>query len=113
MTTTLGISLAGRRVLIVGGGSVTARRLPRFVDEQAHIVIVAPELSPAVSAIVADRRIEWHEREVRSGDVVIGASSLAGAGEAGVDGEGGAWWVRLRGGGVMSPRGANVSASSA
>lgn len=96
MTTTLGISLAGRRVLIVGGGSVTARRLPRFVDEQAHIVIVAPELSPAVSAIVADRRIEWHEREVRSDDVDGAWIVHTATGDARVDADVAAWCERQR-----------------
>ena len=52
MTTMLGVSLAGRTVVMVGGGAVTARRLERFLAEGARVTIVAPELSDAVRTVV-------------------------------------------------------------
>ena len=56
MTMTLGVSLAGRRAVLVGGGAVTARRLTRFIAEGAHVVVVAPELSPEVRAMVDEEK---------------------------------------------------------
>ncbi|HWL76479.1 uroporphyrinogen-III C-methyltransferase [Microbacterium sp.] len=69
MTTLIGISLAGREMLMVGGGSVTARRLPRFLDEGARVRIVAPELDPAVETLVRERDVEWIARAVEASDL--------------------------------------------
>ncbi|WP_156759515.1 uroporphyrinogen-III C-methyltransferase [Microbacterium karelineae] len=69
MTTMLGVSLDGRLVVLVGGGSVTARRLRRFLDERASVRVVAPELSPEVAQLVADHDIPWSARPVAEGDV--------------------------------------------
>jgi uroporphyrin-III C-methyltransferase/precorrin-2 dehydrogenase/sirohydrochlorin ferrochelatase len=69
MTTMLGISLAGRTVVMVGGGAVTARRVPRFLAEGAVVRIVAPELSDDVTALVAEHSIGWTVRRVRASDL--------------------------------------------
>ncbi|MCC2032363.1 uroporphyrinogen-III C-methyltransferase [Microbacterium allomyrinae] len=69
MTTMLGVSLAGRRVLMVGGGSVTARRLERFLADGADAAIVAPELSDGVRALVDAHGVPWTPRRVRTADV--------------------------------------------
>ena len=69
MTTMLGVSLAGRRVVLVGGGAVTARRLRRFVAEQADVVVVAPELASETRQLIADHDVVWHARGVREADI--------------------------------------------
>ncbi|MEN2740725.1 uroporphyrinogen-III C-methyltransferase [Microbacterium sp. X-17] len=69
MTTMLGVSLTGRDVLMVGAGEVTARRLRRFVEDDARVRIVAPELSDEVRALVAEHGIPWMPRVVRESDV--------------------------------------------
>ncbi|MDQ0645510.1 uroporphyrinogen-III C-methyltransferase [Microbacterium murale] len=52
MTTMLGLALTGRRVLLVGGGAVAARRLERFLADGALVRIVAPELAPQTHALI-------------------------------------------------------------
>ncbi|ALJ18796.1 uroporphyrinogen-III C-methyltransferase [Microbacterium sp. No. 7] len=69
MTTMIGVSLAGREVLMVGGGPVTARRLARFLDDGAHVRVVAPELCDAVRALVRRSDVAWTPRRFRRGDV--------------------------------------------
>ena len=69
MTTMLGISLAGRRVVMVGGGAVAARRLPRFLDDGARVTVVAPELGAEMAAAVAAHGLDWVARPVRAEDV--------------------------------------------
>ncbi|WOQ70547.1 uroporphyrinogen-III C-methyltransferase [Microbacterium limosum] len=69
MTTMLGISLAGRDVLMVGGGTVTARRLQRLLDDGARVRIVAPLLSPEVQDLVDAHSLEWLPRPARTTDV--------------------------------------------
>ena len=44
----IGLRLAGRRVLVVGGGTVATRRVPALLDAGAEVVIVSPSLTPAL-----------------------------------------------------------------
>lgn len=69
MTTMLGVSLAGRDVLMVGGGPVTARRLPRFLADGARVRIVAPELAPETRALVEAHGLVWSARRFRRADL--------------------------------------------
>jgi uroporphyrin-III C-methyltransferase/precorrin-2 dehydrogenase/sirohydrochlorin ferrochelatase len=61
--------LAGRRVLVVGGGTVATRRVPALLDAGAVVEVVAPHLTPALQALAADGRIQWHERGFEPSDV--------------------------------------------
>lgn len=69
MTLMLGVSLAGRDVLLVGGGAVTARRMQRFLDEGAVVRIVAPELHPTTAALVTEHALTWQRRPFRDADL--------------------------------------------
>nr|WP_197704413.1 uroporphyrinogen-III C-methyltransferase [Jatrophihabitans sp. GAS493] len=44
------LDLAGRRVLVVGGGAVAARRVTRLLEAQAQIEVVAPEVVAELNA---------------------------------------------------------------
>src|SRR5512135_2668440 len=64
-----GLRLAGRRVLVVGGGAVAQRRLPGLIDAGADVVIVAPDLTATVEGIVAAGAAQWERRRYRAGDL--------------------------------------------
>jgi uroporphyrin-III C-methyltransferase/precorrin-2 dehydrogenase/sirohydrochlorin ferrochelatase len=61
--------LAGRRVLVVGGGTVATRRVPALIDAGASVVLVAPSLTPALHALAVEERIEWLARPFEASDV--------------------------------------------
>ena len=42
------LSLAGRRVVVVGGGLVAASKLAGLLSEGAHVVVVAPDVRPEI-----------------------------------------------------------------
>ncbi|GIG91938.1 uroporphyrinogen-III C-methyltransferase [Plantactinospora endophytica] len=65
----LALRLAGRRVLVVGGGAVATRRVPALLDAEARVVVVAPELTPALRAHVDAGRLEWVAREFVPADL--------------------------------------------
>ncbi len=62
----LALRLAGRRVTIIGGGSVAARRIPALLDSGADVVVVSPELNPLVAERVG--QIRWIRRGYAPGD---------------------------------------------
>ena len=69
MTTLVGLSLAGRAVLFIGGGSSVARRLERFVAEGAQVRVIAPVLHSEVAELIARHDITCTRRAVRASDL--------------------------------------------
>jgi len=47
-----GLRLAGRRVLVVGGGQVAQRRIPGLLAAGAQVVVVSPRVTPAIEGQV-------------------------------------------------------------
>ncbi|MBF9127729.1 uroporphyrinogen-III C-methyltransferase [Plantactinospora sp. S1510] len=65
----LALRLDGRRVLVVGGGAVATRRVPALLEAEARVVVVAPELTPALRAHLDAGRLEWVARRFEPADV--------------------------------------------
>ncbi|HEY1822505.1 MAG TPA: uroporphyrinogen-III C-methyltransferase [Trebonia sp.] len=64
----LGLRLQGRRVLVVGGGTVAARRIPRLLAAGADVVLVSPTATPALEELATHGRIGWRHRPYARGD---------------------------------------------
>jgi uroporphyrin-III C-methyltransferase/precorrin-2 dehydrogenase/sirohydrochlorin ferrochelatase len=64
-----GLSLDGRRVVVVGGGVLAQRRVPPLLSAGAEVVLVAPHLTPTLDGLAADGLITWWARRFRSGDL--------------------------------------------
>jgi uroporphyrin-III C-methyltransferase/precorrin-2 dehydrogenase/sirohydrochlorin ferrochelatase len=47
----VGLRLAGRRVVVVGGGSVAQRRVPVLIEAGARVVVVSPRVTPALEGM--------------------------------------------------------------
>jgi uroporphyrin-III C-methyltransferase / precorrin-2 dehydrogenase / sirohydrochlorin ferrochelatase len=57
-----GLRLAGRRVVVVGGGHVAQRRVPQLIAAGADVVVVSPAVTPAIEGLARAGEITWHER---------------------------------------------------
>ncbi len=64
-----GLDLAGRKVVVVGGGTVAQRRLPRLLAAGASVEVVAPHTTPSVQASADAGECVWHSRPYRDGDL--------------------------------------------
>jgi uroporphyrin-III C-methyltransferase / precorrin-2 dehydrogenase / sirohydrochlorin ferrochelatase len=64
----LGLRLAGRRVLVAGGGGVASRRVPALLDAGAEIFLVSPKVTASLQDLAAAGRIRWEARDYRPGD---------------------------------------------
>lgn len=64
-----GLDLAGRRVVVVGGGTVAQRRLPRLVSSGARVEVISPHVTPAVQAMADAGELVWHARRYADGDL--------------------------------------------
>jgi uroporphyrin-III C-methyltransferase / precorrin-2 dehydrogenase / sirohydrochlorin ferrochelatase len=97
----LALRLAGRRVTIIGGGTVASRRIPALLDSGADVVVISPELSPLLREFAAAGRIRWIQRGYAHGDCagawLVGACSSDPDVNSAVAGEAdaaGVWCVR-------------------
>ena len=58
----LDLDLTDRRVVAVGGGPVTARRVAAFLEDGARVTVIAPQVCPQVAAHVAVGAVEHAAR---------------------------------------------------
>jgi uroporphyrin-III C-methyltransferase/precorrin-2 dehydrogenase/sirohydrochlorin ferrochelatase len=65
----VGLDLTGRRVVVVGAGTVAQRRLPRLIAAGAEVVLVAPGATPAVEAMATAGELRWEVRGYAEGDL--------------------------------------------
>ncbi|GAB2862245.1 uroporphyrinogen-III C-methyltransferase [Nocardioides pacificus] len=62
-----GLRLSGRRVVVVGGGHVAQRRVPALIAAGADVVLVSPEVTPALEGLGPE--ITWHQRRFEAADL--------------------------------------------
>lgn len=72
-----GLDLTGRRVVVIGAGTVAQRRLPRLVAVGAAVEVIAPEATPAVDAMAQSGEITWTRRRYAEGDLDAAWYALA------------------------------------
>ncbi len=65
----VGLDLRGRRVVVVGGGSVAQRRLGLLVASGADVHVVARAATPAVESMATKGRLSLDVRDYRDGDL--------------------------------------------
>lgn len=65
-----GLLLTGRRVVVVGGGAVAARRVPKLLEAGARVVLISPEAAPSLAQLADAARLDWQRREYRADDLV-------------------------------------------
>jgi uroporphyrin-III C-methyltransferase/precorrin-2 dehydrogenase/sirohydrochlorin ferrochelatase len=57
-----GLRLAGRRVVVVGGGHVAQRRIPALLTAGADVEVVSPHITPAIEGLLGSGEITWTAR---------------------------------------------------
>ena len=65
----LSLDVTDRRVLVVGGGPVAARRAASLVDAGADVHVIAPALCEDLADLAADGSLTWLARDYESGDL--------------------------------------------
>jgi uroporphyrin-III C-methyltransferase / precorrin-2 dehydrogenase / sirohydrochlorin ferrochelatase len=65
----LTLDVAGRRVVVVGGGPVAARRTRALVGNGAQVYVVAPALCEDLADLAGEGLVEWQPRDYVTGDL--------------------------------------------
>ena len=64
-----GLRLAGRKVVVVGGGQVAQRRVPGLIAADAHVYVVSPQVTPALEGLADAGEITWLRRRFEDADL--------------------------------------------
>jgi uroporphyrin-III C-methyltransferase/precorrin-2 dehydrogenase/sirohydrochlorin ferrochelatase len=78
----VGLRLTGKKVVVVGGGSVAQRRLPLLIASGADVHVITRSATPAVEAM---SRITLSLREYRDGDLAGAWYAIAATDDAQVN----------------------------
>ena len=81
----LTMRVAGRRVLVVGGGAVASRRALGLVRAGASVVVVAPAVGDELGAAAAAGHLTWHRRDFEDDDLDGAWLAFTATGVAAVD----------------------------
>lgn len=81
----VGLLLAGRRVVVLGGGQVAQRRLPALISSGARIHLISPHTTPAVQAMADAGEVTWHRRGYADGDLAEAWYVLVATGDPAVN----------------------------
>lgn len=65
----IGLDVAGRRCLVIGGGAEAGAKTARLLEARAEVLVVAPELNRELRAWAAAGRIRHRGRRYRRGDL--------------------------------------------
>jgi uroporphyrin-III C-methyltransferase/precorrin-2 dehydrogenase/sirohydrochlorin ferrochelatase len=79
------VALAGRRVLIGGGGETALAKLRLLLKTEAHITVVAADAAPALQALAAEGRITLISRAMQPGDALCCVLAYAAHDDAATD----------------------------
>jgi siroheme synthase-like protein len=63
------LDIAGKPVVVIGGGEVALRKVESLLDAGARVTVVSPALHPELQPLVTERRVEHVAREYTSGDL--------------------------------------------
>jgi precorrin-2 dehydrogenase/sirohydrochlorin ferrochelatase len=79
------IGMERRRVVVVGGGSVAARKVEGLLEAGAQVTVISPILTPELGALAEARRIAVIGRPYRQGDLAGAFLVIAATNDADVN----------------------------
>ncbi|MGS0684082.1 precorrin-2 dehydrogenase/sirohydrochlorin ferrochelatase family protein [Nakamurella sp. GG22] len=85
-TLPLHLSLAGRRVVVVGAGAVAARKVSGCLEAGATVLLVAPQACPELVDRHRAGAVSWRRRCYRAGDLEGAWLVFAATGDPATDG---------------------------
>ena len=64
-----GLLLQGRKVVVVGGGCVARRRVPKLLEAGAVVEVISPEVHSRLARLAEAGAIAWHARDYAPSDL--------------------------------------------
>jgi uroporphyrin-III C-methyltransferase/precorrin-2 dehydrogenase/sirohydrochlorin ferrochelatase len=81
----INIRLRDRTVVLVGAGTVAARKAKFLLDAGARLRVIAPERSEQFAAVTSEGEVSWEPRAYRAGDLSDAVLAIAATPDAAVN----------------------------
>jgi uroporphyrin-III C-methyltransferase/precorrin-2 dehydrogenase/sirohydrochlorin ferrochelatase len=65
----ISLNLAGKRVVVVGAGSVAARRVTSLIDAGARVLVISPTCDSRIISLAQEGLLELREHSYETGDL--------------------------------------------
>lgn len=65
----INLRITGKACVVIGGGTVATRKVESLIEAGACVVVIAPEISPALERLTQESLISHERRQYRSGDL--------------------------------------------
>lgn len=65
----VGLRLAGRKVVVAGGGNVAQRRVPALLAAGADVHVVSPQATPSIEGLAGSGEVTWRRRRFADSDL--------------------------------------------
>lgn len=79
--------LSGKRIVIVGGGNIAARRALTLLDFTETLTVVSPDLHPDMASFIQSGRIVWKRKQYSPADLTGADYVLAATNDGSVNDE--------------------------
>lgn len=63
------VSLEGKKVVVIGGGTIAERKIRTVLDCGAFVTVISPELTDGLNHLASDHKFIYMKRKYRNGDL--------------------------------------------
>jgi len=71
------LNLTDKRSIVVGGGAIAEGKITGLLEADARVVVIAPEITPAIQELVQNGTIAWQQRQYQDGDLEGAAIAIS------------------------------------
>lgn len=73
------VDLQGKKIVIVGGGSIGCRRVKTLTGFSDKIIVVSSEVLPVIDLYIKEKKVIWYKKDfefndIKDADIVIAAT---------------------------------------
>lgn len=79
------LNLTGKRVVVIGGGAVAARKIEKLLEANAEITVVSPELHEKIIPAFKDNLLTWKQKHFEPADLSDAFLIIAATNQAAVN----------------------------
>src|SRR5882672_9826589 len=71
------LNLTDKLSIIVGGGLIAEGKVTGLLEADAKVLVIAPEVTPAMRQLAESGRVTWEQRTYRDGDLEGAAIAIS------------------------------------
>ncbi len=71
------LNLTNQLSIIIGGGTIAEGKVTGLLEADAKVLVIAPEVTPAMKELAESGRVTWEQRTYRDGDLEGAAIAIS------------------------------------